>query len=466
MSSYKPNVLLIGLGRVGLPQALVLADAGWNVCGVDVDLGLINDVSSGKAPFFEPGMAELLTRVLASGKFSVTDHSQLHNLVPLADYTIVSVGTPFDNKSRRIDQEGLFGLMRHLLGLHPRFGATIVLRTSVPVGTTDHIRNIGYEEFNLKEGEDYHLVYVPERVAEGKAVQEELTLPKLMGAYSDQGFQKGVDLFECLGADIVRLSSPAAAEFAKLVDNSFRNTLFAFANELARAAEDQDLDVWEIIQACNSGYPRNNIPIPGPVSGYCLKKDPYLLSDSLLNKSGAGATAEFIWERARQDNDNLFYRAASEIAKHIQELGLKRPQISVLGLAFKEGVDDFRMSHVFDIIRALRKQVPDLVLSLYDPAVNSNRYTQLPEDIASLVQRATSCLDEARSEFADVVLVATPDASLRKLSGPADLVNHSPGESGAPTLVYDCWNIWRGAQSTKNVIYRALGVGSPVRQGQ
>ena len=334
------------------------------------------------------------------------------------------------------------------------------------MGTTDHVREIAYKQLGLVEGEDYHLLYVPERLAEGRAVQEEMTLPKLIGAYSTQGFQKGVDLLTRIGSDIIRLSSPAAAEFAKLVDNAYRNTMFAFANELARAAEEERLDAWEIIEACNARYPRNSIPRPGPVSGYCLGKDPYLLGRSLKEREDGALVPDYLWMQARQDNERLFERVASEIAADVRAQSLRDPHVLVLGLAFKEGVDDFRMSHAFSIIRALRAKILDLTLTLYDPAVNSNRYTQIPEDIAPLAQKVTSRLDDALATSADVAVIATPDACLRQLSGPAQLVNSAGAQAPKPALVYDCWNLWRGAPSTTAVTYRALGVGPQEVQGQ
>ena len=106
------DVVVVGLGRVGLPQALLLADAGWKVCGVDVDQATVSCVGSGQSPFLEPGMQELLERVLQRGQFSVAHASALDGLIPRASYVIVSVGTPFDDSRMRVQQDGFFALMR------------------------------------------------------------------------------------------------------------------------------------------------------------------------------------------------------------------------------------------------------------------------------------------------------------------------------------------------------------------
>ena len=464
-----PEVLAIGLGRAGLPQALLLADNGWPVCGVDIDEEIISQLRLGSAPFFEPGMDTLLQRVISEERFTIAHLSDLEQLIPHARYLVVAVGTAFDQVEKRSSQDGFFALIRSLFDIELPQGCTLVVRTSVAVGTTDLVREIALEEFGLEEGRDFFLVFAPERVAEGKAVHEELTLPRLLGAYSQKGYERGVELFSCLGSDILRLSSPSAAEFAKLVDNSYRNTMFAFANELARAAERSGVDVWEIIEACNHRYPRNQIPIPGPVSGYCLEKDPYLLSYHLRDGNRGAEAADYLWTRARRDNDDVFRRVAATVISHfngnsLEDKSRQHPQVLVLGLAFKEGVDDFRMSHSFDIIRALQAGVPNLELSLYDPAIETNRYTQVPEDVGASVVHSTSDLSTALSTPSDVVLIAMPDSCLRQLSGPEQLVSANSGNPKHPTLVYDCWNIWKSAKSNPAVTYQALGVGAAGKQ--
>ena len=459
------DVIVIGMGRVGLPQALLLADAGWTVHGVEIDEETLSDLRNGKTPFFEPGMAELLSRVLDNGRLRFVHGAQLGDLVPRARYVVISVGTRFDVEKRLTEQGDLFALVRRVYGFGPARGSTMVLRTTGPVGTTDRIRSIADSEFGLREGSDFHLVYVPERAAEGKAVEEEETLPKLVGSYSDEGFKRGSELFNGLRSEMIRLSSPSAAEFAKLTDNSYRNTVFAFANELAMAAEDKHLNVQEIIDACNAGYPRNNIPIPGPVSGYCLGKDPYLLGQALDQTDKSPAPPDYLWTRARQDNDGVVEHAAVQISEHVAQLEIQEPHVLVYGLAFKEGVDDFRMSHSFDMMRALLAKLPRLSLSMYDPAVNLNRYTAVPEDLLPSARAVTSNFDEALAAGADVVLISTPDACLRRLPGPGALARHDPTNPRNSLVVYDCWNLWKEAESTPEVVYRALGAGANQRVG-
>ena len=465
MSNQSTDVVVIGLGRVGLPQALLLAGTGWTVCGVDNDAEHVSHINAGKAPFFEPGMGELMSRVVENGTFSATHTKKLAGHAQSARFYIVTVGTPFDVDTRQVMREGLFSLMRQLFSMPLRPGATIILRTSIPVGTTDLIKDISKREFQLQEGSDYHLVYIPERVAEGKVIHEEPTLPKLVGAYSEEGFRLSKELFRRQESDLIRLSSPSAAEFAKLVDNSYRNTMFAFANELARAAEEADLDAWEIIDACNTRYSRNNIPIPGPVSGYCLGKDPYLLGQTPGESLDGTPVLDYPWIRARLDNDQLCGRVAHEVAEYLRNQNRTNPRVLILGLAFKEGVDDFRMSHAFDIIKSLRSEIPGLILSLYDPAVGSTRYSLIPSDLASIVDLTASILEEALNAYYDAIVIATPDSEIRSLTGPDRLVASQPDLDCRQVLVFDCWNIWRKAEPSPTVVYRSVGVGSSFRRG-
>jgi len=394
------RLVIFGLGRIGLPISLVCADSGYHVTGIDINTHLINSIKKGEIAFKEKGVKELLVKHLNKNFHPKHQNEGIENDLKQADYIMLAVGTGFAKYPEKPKLDTLYSIIDQITAIKLQ-GKTIILRVTLPIGTTDNIKNLIEKKTGLKEGKDFWFSFVPERTMEGKAVEEERNLPKIVGCYSDQGFEKVSSFFKKIGGDVVRVSNPRTAEFVKLIDNSWRNTRFAFSNELAFLADSNGIDVTEAIQSANKGYERNQIPQPGPVSGYCLGKDPYLLElafKEIAEKRGFGS----VWFYGRRANDWLNEKVVSDV---------KGKNILVAGLSFKENIDDYRYSHAIDMVRMLVAK--DYNVIVCDPFLNENYYTELPKDIKDKVKGFVS-LDDALKEKIDTIIFTTRHDEYKK----------------------------------------------------
>jgi len=433
------NVCVFGLGRIGLPITLVCADSGYKVVGIDINERLVNSLNEGKTVFNELGLKELLIKHLNKNFFPKHQDEDVTSDLKQAEYVVLAVGTGFAKYPDKPSLSTLYSVIGQLIATGLR-GKTIILRVTLPIGTSDDVKNFIERKTGLKEGKDFWFSFVPERIMEGKAIAEERALPKIVGAYNDEGFSKVSKFFKKIGGNIVRVSNPRTAEFIKLVDNSWRNTRFAFANELAFLAEINGIDVIEVIESANAGYERNEIAKPGPVTGYCLGKDPYLLElafEEIARRRGFSS----LWYYGRRANDWLVDKVMDEV---------KGKNILIAGLSFKENIDDFRYSYGIEIARRLLAKGHNV--SVCDPYLNRNYYTRLPDDLVVKVEGFVS-IEEALSCGIDVVVFATKHEEFLKL----DLEKIIKNKIKSPVKVIDLWNMFRDKTSNEFIIYRGFG---------
>jgi len=422
------KVCIFGLGRIGLPIALVCADSGHNVVGIDVNEKLIKNLNNGETVFDEPGIIELLMK-------------HLNKDLKKAEYIMLTVGTGFAKFPDKPNLSTLYSIIDQLISIGIK-DKVIILRVTLPIGTADNIKNLIETKTGLKEGKDFWFSFVPERLMEGKAISEERSLPKIVATYNDEGFEKVKSFFKKIGGDIIRVSNPRTAEFIKLIDNSWRSTRFAFANDLAFLAEENGIDVMEAIESANAGYKRNAIPIPGPVSGYCLGKDPYLLElafEKIAKKRGFGS----VWFYGRKANDWLVEKVINEI---------KGENVLIMGLSFKENIDDYRNSHGIEITRKLIEKGYNV--SVCDPFLGKNYYTMLPEDIVNKTQ-AYNSIEDALSKDIDTIVFTTRHDKYLKPDFEKSIIN----KIKSPVKVIDLWNIYKNKLNNKLMIYKGFGVG-------
>ena len=359
------KVVIFGLGRIGLPISLVCANSGIHVTGIDINETLISKLKNGKTAFNEPGMQKLLDKNLNKNFYPKTQTDDIKKDIQKAEYIMLAVGTGFAKYPEKPKLSVLYSIIGQLINAGIK-NKTLILRVTLPVGTSEDIIKLIEKKTNLKEGKDFWFAFVPERIMEGKAIEEESKLPKIIGANSQQAFEKVKNFFKKIGGDIIKVENTRTAEFIKLTDNSWRNTQFAFANELAYLAEDNNINVIEAINCANKGYKRNQIPRPGPVSGYCLGKDPYLLEiafEKTAKKRGFNST----WYYGRKANDWL-------VDKTIKEIEGKN--ILIAGLSFKENIDDYRYSHAIEIVNKLIQKNYNVIVC--DPYPVSYTHLTLP----------------------------------------------------------------------------------------
>jgi UDP-N-acetyl-D-mannosaminuronic acid dehydrogenase len=428
------KISVFALGRTGLPLSLICADSGFDVIGIDINEELVKQIKKGEIPFYEPGMKELLDKHL-NKKFIPT--TKIIDDVKNSDYFVIAIGTKFKRYPERGSLTNLFKIVDRIIKIGVK-DKTLIFRVTLPIGTTDKIKE-RIEQDGLKEGKDFYLAFVPERLMEGKAIEEEKNLPKVIGCYNYKSFEKTKKFFGKIGGEIVRVSNPKIAEAVKLVDNSWRNMRFAFANEIAFLSDVNGVSAMEVLNAANKGYERNKIPLPGPVSGYCLGKDPYLLEMAFDKVIVRGFNS--VWFYARRANDWLYKKIVKEV---------KGKNVLVAGLSFKQDIDDYRNSHSIDIIDLLLSE--DLSVSVSDPYLDKTTYTRLPSHINKNVEKMA--FREALKK-ADTIIIATAHKEYRKLDA-KDLIKYV--KKGVKIL--DLWNIYEGKlEDCKDIDYMGLGRG-------
>jgi len=428
------RVSVFALGRTGLPLSLVCADCGFDVIGIDINKELVDQIKAGKVPFYEPGMKELLTKHLNKKFFPST---KITNDVKKSEYFVIAIGTKFSKYPEQGSLTNLYKVIDRIINTGVK-GKTLIFRVTLPIGTTDKIKQ-RIEKAGYTEGEDFYLAFVPERLMEGRAIEEEKNLPKVIGCYNDRSFEKVKIFFEKIGGEIVKVSNPKIAEAVKLVDNSWRNMRFAFSNEIAFLSDDNKINVLEVIKAANKSYERNKIPLPGPVSGYCLGKDPYLLEMAYEKVIVRGFNS--VWFYARRANDWLYSKIVKEV---------KGKKVLVAGITFKQDIDDFRNSHTLELIDLLLEE--DYKVTVTDPFLDKTTYTRLPKHIDKNVKKMN--FKEAIKN-ADTIIIATAHKEYRELALKDFIKNVKKG-----VKIIDLWNIFEGKlENIKDIEYMGLGRG-------
>ena len=317
-------VVVGGCGHVGLPLALSLADCGYTVGIDDIDAAKVAQVKAGNVPFLEKGAEELLKKLLPTGRLELASDP---SAIARTDTIILVIGTPIDefmNPSVRIFERVIDDLLPHL-----KKGSLIVLRSTVFPGTTDSVA------LRLRDaGADVEVVFCPERIAEGHALEELRTLPQVVGASSDAAFAKASKLFERLGVSVVR-TTPMEAELAKLLTNTWRYMKFAIANQFFQIAHRSGLDYGRVLDAVRHDYPRAaDLPSPGFAAGPCLLKDTMQLSAFTPDHFPMG-------QAAMQINEGLPNYIVDTLNSR---KALQGRTIGILGMAFKGESDDPRAS--------------------------------------------------------------------------------------------------------------------------
>lgn len=260
---------VIGLGYIGLPTALMLASHGLDVIGTDYNRELVDMLNHNKTTFKEEGLEELYDKAKKAGiKFSY-DYQ-------VTDMYIVSVPTPYDKFSKKVDPSYVISAVTSIMKICP-VGVTIVIESTVSPGTIDkYIRPI-IKENGFTLGKDLHLVHAPERIIPGNMIYELLHNNRTIGADNKDIGEKVKNIYASFCQGEIVVTDIRTAEMTKVVENTFRAVNIAFANELAKICRHDNMDVYEIIKICNM-HPRVNILQPGPgVGGHCISVDPWFL---------------------------------------------------------------------------------------------------------------------------------------------------------------------------------------------
>lgn len=331
------DVCIIGTGRVGLPLALSLIDAGRKVVGVDIDANLRDAVNSGRMPFHEPGYDQLVA------SRALTVHAT-HEVVASCRAVVITVGTPLHNHI----ESDLSQVQRVLEKIAPYLqpGQLICLRSTVAPGTTAFVKAWLERNTAHRIGDGLLLAFCPERIAEGKARQELSTLPQIIGTLDAASRAAAEDVFRVLTADILH-TDYVSAELVKLFNNIARYVHFALANQFALVADTFGANIYEILRMANHRYPRNPIAVPGLTAGTCLRKDFGMINewspypDMLLSA----------WKMNE-------YVPAFLVKHMLQRTALHDRRVAILGWSFKADTDDVRDSLSPKLMRYIARELP------------------------------------------------------------------------------------------------------------
>jgi UDP-N-acetyl-D-glucosamine dehydrogenase len=420
------RVAIVGLGYVGLPLALAFAEAGCTVVGIDASAARVADLSAGRSPIDDIPDDRLGSALAGSLRIVGTDGSGPD--LAAADAVFVCVPTPIDD-AKDPDLGPVLSaaaLVRESL----RPGQLVVLQSTTFPGTTTGPFRAELERSGLVAGSDFDLAFAPERVSPGDPASASRDVPRLVGAVGERGTARAAALLRRINSRVVELSSPDAAELAKLLENVFRNVNIALVNQLALLCERMGLDVWEVVDAAAT-KPFGFMPFrPGPgVGGHCIPVDPYYLA----------------WRARQFDFVDRFVETAADInfamPRHVVDLvadalndrgrSARGSRVGVLGVAFKPDVRDPRNSPAAPILSGLVAR--GAAVAYHDPHVpmftdaDGTAHASVP--LAEML--ATS----------DVVVVVTAhrstdwDAVYRDAALVVDTTNSSRGRTLRPRSV-------------------------------
>jgi UDP-N-acetyl-D-mannosaminuronic acid dehydrogenase len=397
-------VAVIGLGRVGLPLALAFAERGIRVHGVDVNQEYLDFLGNGKMPFWEEGGEALLLRHHGNLMTSGTDSA----VVAECDYIVLTLGTPVDENMdpdlRQIDR-ALTALAPHL-----RDGQTLVLRSTVSPSTTRWVQAKVEDDFGHKVGRDIFLAFCPERIAEGRALEELFSIPQIVGGVDDLSTARAAELFKVLGVECL-LTDDMSAELAKLFTNMYRYINFAVANEFMIIAGQHDRDINHIVHLVNHGYKRGGLALPGFTAGPCLFKDGFFL----VNEIPFTDLITTAWKI----NESVPLFLVAGLKDHME---LRNKKAVIMGAAFKANSDDPRQSLSFKVRKALQRERANVVM--HDPHIPG-----MDAPLAEVLRGA------------DLVFVATNHSVYGKIS-----LEELRDMVGGHSVVCDIWNIFKTEQ--------------------
>lgn len=402
----KLTVCVIGIGRVGLPLALFLADKGNRVYGVDIDQEKINIISKKKMPFMEYGTQKLLRKYINKSFFVSTDFASISK----AKVIILTLGTPIDENMNPVLVQ-----IDNVLESGSRYfkkGQLLILRSTVSPGTTEYVKSYLNKQ-GLDVGKDFYLAFCPERISEGKALSELAEIPQIVGGVDKKSTRRAAEFFKDLGIK-VNCSDVVSAELAKLFTNMYRYISFAIANEFMILAGNYHRDIYKIVDLVNKDYKRGGLVLPGLTAGPCLFKDGFFLVGEI-------PFADLI-VTSWKINESIPLFLIKKVRERIK---LEDKKAVILGLAFKAEIDDVRESLSFKVKKALERERAKVYL--HDPYVPGYQ-----NDLGEILKGA------------DLVFLATNHKFYKQMD--IDRIRKLVSKN---CIVCDVWNIFK----TSKVIF-------------
>lgn len=386
------TVAFIGLGYIGLPTAVVMAESGLKVVGVDISKERVDKINRAETPIIEPGLEEALHEVVTTGKLTAS------TVPPEADCYILAVPTPF-KENHEVDVSFIYAAADSIAPkLNP--GALVILESTSPPGTTEKLaqRIIGQRPDLTIDGQPnaapescIYFAHCPERILPGNALEELKTNDRIIGGMSPTATEIATATYRSFCKGSLLPTDAKTAEMAKLTENSFRDVNIAFANELSVICDRLNINVWELIELANH-HPRVDILQPGPgVGGHCIAVDPWFIVSTDPQNSRLIRTA-------RNINDGKPDWVLSKLSESVEN----RPdeKIALLGLAFKANIDDLRESPALKIAESVAEQFDAASISVVEPNIEA-----LPVGLAAKPNVRLEALENALTDATFVLLL-------------------------------------------------------------
>ncbi|WP_404459632.1 nucleotide sugar dehydrogenase [Sutcliffiella horikoshii] len=344
------KVCIVGLGYIGLPTSAIFADAGIEVVGVDVSEKIVSTINKGEIHIEEPGLPDLVKRVVESGKLKAS-------LVPeQADAYIVAVPTPI-HKDCTANVDYVVSACENIAPLVKK-GDIVIVESTIPPRTISDVVAPIFQKVGLSE-DDVFLAHCPERVLPGKILTELIENTRIVGGLTPEATEKAADVYRTVVKGEIIKTDATTAEMTKLMENTFRDVNIALANELVKISKKLGINAYDVIEFANK-HPRVNLHLPGPgVGGHCLAVDPYFIVEK------APEEAKLI-QTSRDINNSM----PAFVVKNIKEIlhDVENAKVSIFGVTYKGNIDDYRESPALEIIEMLQND-SSIELSIYDPHV-------------------------------------------------------------------------------------------------
>ena len=349
----------MGLGYIGLPTAIISSQHGINVCGVDINPKVVEKTNRGELHIVEPGLQDLL-------KKAVDSKSLVASTTPVeSDVYLIVVPTPFKAKHEP-DISYVESATKTVIPFLKE-GDLFVIESTSPVGTTEKMAELIFAERPALEGR-IHIAYCPERVLPGNVIFELVNNDRVIGGIDDASADAASEFYGKFVTGQLHKTNCRTAEMCKLVENSSRDVQIAFANELSMICEKAGINVWELISLANK-HPRVNILQPGcGVGGHCIAVDPYFISSAFPNEAKIIAQARNI----NNYKSEWCVEKAKNAILSFQLKNCKKPQVALMGLAFKPNIDDLRESPAMKIAKRLFTEMPDVKFNIVEPNISSH----------------------------------------------------------------------------------------------
>lgn len=349
----------MGLGYIGLPTAIISSQHGINVCGVDINPKVVEKTNRGELHIVEPGLQDLL-------KKAVDSKSLVASTTPFeSDVYLIVVPTPFKAKHEP-DISYVESATKTVIPFLKE-GDLFIIESTSPVGTTEKMAELIFAERPELKGR-IHIAYCPERVLPGNVIFELVNNDRVIGGIDDASADAAAEFYGKFVSGQLHKTNCRTAEMCKLVENSSRDVQIAFANELSMICEKAGINVWELISLANK-HPRVNILQPGcGVGGHCIAVDPYFISSAFPNEAKIIAQARSI---NNYKSEWCVEKAKNAILSFELENG-KKPQVALMGLAFKPNIDDLRESPAMKIAKHLVAEMPDVKFNIVEPNISSH----------------------------------------------------------------------------------------------